>query len=411
MTFWILALLLAGLVTALLILVLIRNRGTQRSRSDFDLAVYRAQLDGVDRDLARGIVTDEAATRTRTEIARRILNADQTAEPVITSQAPATATRIAIGIVAAVLILGTWALYRQLGAPGYGDLPLAARLEASQALYATRPNQAEAERQAANLMPPPAAPDPQFAELMTQLRTALQDRPDDTRGLTLLARNEAALGNYAAAGAAQTRLVALLGDTAQANDFADLADLLILAAGGYVSPEAESALAQALERDPNNGPARYYSGLMFAQTDRPDLAFQIWSRLLNSSTTDEPWLPAIRDQIADIAARAGIRYSLPDQAAIAGLAGPSAADIDAAADMAPEDRMAMIQSMVTGLSDRLATQGGSPEEWARLIGALGVLGETDNARDIWLEARGVFAGNDAALTTLAAAAAQAGLQE
>ncbi len=59
--------------------------------------------------------------------------------------------------------------------------------------------------------------------------------------------------------------------------------------------------------------------------------------------------------------------------------------------MTPEDRMDMIRSMVDGLSDRLATDGGPPEDWARLINALGVLGDTEQAAAIWTEAQSVFA--------------------
>jgi cytochrome c-type biogenesis protein CcmH len=83
--------------------------------------------------------------------------------------------------------------------------------------------------------------------------------------------------------------------------------------------------------------------------------------------------------------------------------------MDAAAEMTPEARMEMIQGMVAGLSDRLATEGGPPEDWARLIGALGVLGNTEQAAAIAAEAEQVFAGNDAALSLIAEARTRAGL--
>ena len=71
----------------------------------------------------------------------------------------------------------------------------------------------------------------------------------------------------------------------------------------------------------------------------------------------------------------------------------------------------MITGMVDRLAERLASEGGTPEEWARLITALGVLGETDRARTTWREARSVFAGQDAALAAIRRAAQQAGLSE
>ena len=85
--------------------------------------------------------------------------------------------------------------------------------------------------------------------------------------------------------------------------------------------------------------------------------------------------------------------------------------VAAAQDMSDEDRNAMIQGMVDRLADRLATEGGTPEEWARLITALGVLGQTDRAKAIWTEAKAVFADQPAALDVLTAAALQAGLSE
>jgi cytochrome c-type biogenesis protein CcmH len=77
--------------------------------------------------------------------------------------------------------------------------------------------------------------------------------------------------------------------------------------------------------------------------------------------------------------------------------------------MSDAERMEMIRGMVEGLSDRLATEGGPPEDWARLIGALGVLGNAEQAAAIADEAEQVFAGNDAALSLIAEARMRAGL--
>ncbi len=53
--------------------------------------------------------------------------------------------------------------------------------------------------------------------------------------------------------------------------------------------------------------------------------------------------------------------------------------------------------MVEGLAQRLATSGGSAEEWARLIRALTVLKENDRAQTILAEARQRFAAEPEAL--------------
>lgn len=409
MIFWIAATALATAVTALFVQVLLRHRGAARARADYDIAVYRDQLEGVESDLARGVITDDAAERLRTEISRRILDADRGRGAEDTRRAPPALTYAAAALGAVLLTGGSLALYATLGAPGYGDLPLQARLENSEELRRSRPSQdaAEAEMAAAALPRQGIEPDEQFLALMDRLRETLEERPNDPRGLELLARNEAAMGNFAAAHEAQARLIEVRGAEATADDYAGLAEMLVLAAGGYVSPEAEAALGRALTRDPQNGPARYYLGLMQSQNDRPDRAFDIWRELLEASRPNAPWVPAIRGQITDVAARAGVNYQPPAPAGAA--PGPSAADLDAAQDMAPEQRMQMVRGMVEGLSDRLASQGGSPDEWARLIGALSVLGERDRAEAIHAEAQQVFANNAAALEQVNAAARQAGI--
>ena len=80
-----------------------------------------------------------------------------------------------------------------------------------------------------------------------------------------------------------------------------------------------------------------------------------------------------------------------------------------APDMSPEERQQMIVGMVGRLSDRLASEGGPPEDWARLIRALGVLEDTAQADVIWKEAKQVFDGNPEALETLRRAAFDAGV--
>ncbi len=407
MVFWVLIIGLAAAVAALLALVLLRRHRVLQARAEYDIAVYREQLAAVDRDVARGVIGTDAAERTRTEIARRILDADRRRSVEITTGAPRGLTVAMAAGVAVVLLGGSVAMYQRLGAPGYGDLPLQARLAATEERRADRPRQAEAEEQAAAFRPETPQPSDDYLQLVERLRATVAGRPDDPRGLGLLARNEAALGNFKAAYDVQRRLIDVLGAQAHADDYADLADMMVLAAGGYVSPEAEAVLEQVLMRDPQNGPARYYVGLMQSQNGRPDLAFEVWRTLLEQSSPEAPWVPAIRAQIEETAARAGQRYELPPADGM--LRGPSAADIAASQDMSPEDRMDMIRSMVAGLSDRLANQGGTAAEWARLIGALGVLGDTDSARAIFAEAQDVFSDDPRGLSEVTEAARGAGL--
>ena len=412
MVFWIVAFVMTAAVTALILLAL-RRGGEEQQAAEADIRVYRDQLKEVERDLARGLLTEAEAETTRVEVSRRLLEADRAASgPADGREAPGVATGAIAALTAVTLVGGAFGLYQWLGAPGYPDLPLATRIEAAETARANRPDQAAAEAEVSAMPRLPAEASEEYLQLMERLRATVAERPDDVQGHRLLARNEAALGNFVAARAAQERVLELLGDGATAQDYADYADLLELAAGGYVSPQAEAVIARVLERDPGNGAARYYTGLLMVQTGRADLAFRVWDELLGQSRPTDPWVPPIRAQIRDLAQIAGVRdYEPPAMRAATAApgAGPTAEQMEAAAEMTAEERMEMIRGMVDGLSDRLATEGGPPEDWARLIGALGVLGNAEQARAIADEAEEVFAGNDAALSLIAEARMRAGL--
>ncbi|MFD1343109.1 c-type cytochrome biogenesis protein CcmI [Litorisediminicola beolgyonensis] len=394
-------------VTALLVLALLHGRRSVDATA-FDIAVYRDQLKEVDRDLARGTIAPEEAERLKTEVSRRLLAADAAAGTESSSRAGRGPTLAAALLVASLILGGGYGLYAQLGAPGYGDLSLATRIELAEDARRTRPSQAMAEEQVPATQPA-QQPSEEYLDLVQKLRGAVAERPDDLQGYTLLARSEAALGNFVAAYEAQERIVELKGDAATGKDYADLADMMVLAAGGYVSPEAEGVLERTLARDPENGVARYYAGLTMAQTGRPDRAFRMWDALLRRSAPEDPWVPPIAGQIEDMAARAGVTDYTPPIPRAPALPGPGAADVEAAQDMTPEARQEMIRGMVARLSDRLATEGGTPEEWARLIGALVVIGDPQQAIAVYADAQEVFAGNDDALATVREAAQGAGI--
>lgn len=401
MAFWLTIIALAGIIAITLLVTMLRGRAGAVSPAAYDLQVYRDQLKEVEKDLARGIISEDDAGRTRVEISRKILESDKALKQGHDATRAPKAVTWAAGAVAVALVLGgSLALYDRMGAPGYTDLPIEQRKQAAEQARKTRPNQAAAEAQAPGATGLPA-PDPKHVELVKKLREVVAQRPNDIQGLTLLARNEAALGNYKAAYEAQSKLIDLKQGDASADDYANLADMMVLAANGYVSPEAEAAVDKALNLDRTNGPARFYLGLLYAQTGRPDIAFNAWRGLLEDSKPDDPWVPPIRGGIEELAARAGVDYRLPPAA---GAPGPSAADMQAAGQMSPEERQQMIRGMVGKLADRLDSEGGSAAEWARLIGSYGVLGEADKAQAALDKASEIFADSPEDLATVRAAA-------
>lgn len=409
MAFWITSVAMA-LVTGLWLAVVVqRQRGNAAAPAPAtggDMAIYRDQLAEIDRDLARGQVAAPEAQRLRTEVGRRLLEADRTSRlRTAEGRAPPVAS-LGLALAGAMLTLAAFGLYLQLGAPTYPDQPQSARLRASEALRANRPSQAAAEAAAAAGIEA-ALPvlDADMADQIARLRSAMLSRPDDLTGQGLLAQYEAASGNYAAAARAQSRVVALKADGVTGADQTTLANLLILAAGGLVTAGAEQALTEALRREPGNGAARYYSGLLFAQIDRPDLAYRLWRPLFEGSSPDDPWMAVLPGQLDLVAEAAGVDYRVP----VPPVTGPGQAEVAAAAQMSAEDRSAMIAGMVERLSARLEADGGTAAEWAQLIAAYGVLGDKDRAAQAWATARALFAAAPGDLATVRTAAEQAGV--
>ena len=399
--FWVVAGAMGFAVAAHLLRALARG-GAVAEAGPMALELYKSQLAEVERDLAKGTLEAGEAERLRIEVQRRMLDAAKAAE-TCAPQAAGLGQRLGFGAIIAALA-GAIGLYFTLGAPDYPDLPLSKRLALAQAAYEARPSQAEAE--AAAPPAPASEADPEFMALIEQLRSAVAQRPQDIEGLTLLARNEAQLGNFVASRRAYEALLAAKGQAASADDYLGAAQAMIAAAGGIVTAQAEAALMQTLKLEPENELARYFAGLMFAQTGRPDRAFELWEPLSRKGTQGAPWSAPLATLLPEVAAAAGINYTPPaDLAQI----GPDAAAMAAAAEMTSEEQRSMISMMVTGLEARLLDGGGTGAEWARLITSLGVLGEKPRAEVALRAARAAMADDPAALTLVEAAAAQAGL--
>ncbi len=386
MWFWIAALALALAAAGYVARPVAFARRASRSRAAHDEQVFREQLAEIDRDVERGILTGEEARAARIEISRRLLAAAAEVENTPDNQpAPRMAS---LALAAALLIgapLGGLALYDRIGAPGLPDQPFSAREAGARASQEV----VEAGIRRTEGPPAPQEGGAEVAALIAQLEDRLKGDEPDRQGLYLLARAYAQTGDHAAGWRTYRRLIDISGGDAPAAVFGAMAESMILAAGGYVSPEAEAALTQALSRDPESPVARYYMGAAFAQTGRAQSAMDVWTRLLQDSPADAPWVGATRAQIADLAQRAGI-------------AAPQLATAPAASEADVRDAAA---GMVARLEARLAADGGAPEEWAQLVRSWAVLGETDKAADAAGRARAALDGQPEALAAIDAALA------
>ena len=347
MTLW----LVMALMTAAAIFAVLwpLGRGTPL-RSGTDLAVYRDQLDEIARDSAAGLIGEREAEAARVEVSRRLIAAAD-AQPAPPAGG-ADWRRRGAAIAALVLLpLGAAALYLKLGSPQLPGMPLAARQTA-------QPHQ------------------PSMAELVARVEGRLEQHPEDGRGWEVLAPVYLGLGRFDDAVKARRNALRLLGTTAER--LADLGEALTAQAGGIVTADAKTAFEQALSQNDKSFKARYFLGLAAEQDGRHDEAAKTWRELIAASPPDAPWLALVRQSLKRIDPNAA---NAPTAApAPAATPGPTPEDVAAASQMTPEQRNAMVRTMVARLAERLTHEGSDIEGWLRLIRAYMVLNDRDKAR-------------------------------
>jgi len=344
-----------------------------------DEAVYRQQLDEVERDLDRGLIDETAADAARTEIARRLLAAN---ERRTAGQAGAKGSPMGVRAGKILAIAGlpvfTLGLYMVLGSPELPDQPLAARLTA-----------------------PPEGQS--VEELVARVERHLAQNPEDGQGWAVIAPVLMRMGDAQGAARAYSNAVRLLGPSPEL--VTDMGEAMTMANEGMISAGARAAFEQAVELDPAAVKPRFFLALALGQEGKTDEAILAWQSLLEGADPEAVWVPAAMDELYKLGGEAPEMASQlrgPDR-------GPDRSDVEAAAEMAPEDRTAMITGMVQGLADRLESEGGSADEWIQLMRAYMVMGDGTKAQETYEAATEAFMGNPADLAKINAAARELGL--
>jgi cytochrome c-type biogenesis protein CcmH len=355
MTLWlILALMTAAAVFA--VLWPLARRTPLRAGSD--LAVYRDQLDEIERDRATGLIGAREAEAARVEIARRLIAAADA--PAVAPAAGAQWRRRAVALVALILLpAGAAGLYVMVGAPGMPGQPHAARQQLS-------------------------PENRSVVELVGRVEAHLESHPEDGRGWEVLAPVYLRLGRFDDAVKARRNVLRLLGEDAVRH--ADLGEALTAAANGIVTADARQAFEAALKLKPDDYRARYFIGLAAEQDGRPKDAADLWRKLLAGAPADASWTDLVRESLARVDPGAAVPAPAP------GTPGPSAEDVAAASQLSPEQRTAMVRGMVERLAARLKQDGSDIEGWLRLVRAYMVLGDKDKARAALTDARRALAG-------------------
>ncbi|MDP6473910.1 MAG: c-type cytochrome biogenesis protein CcmI [Alphaproteobacteria bacterium] len=373
MIFWLVAALMTVAALALVLVPLLRSHRRAPRRVEFDMAIYRDQLNELESDLSRGLVGEDQSEAARVEIQRRMLAAarrggGESPAPEGAEEAPAAPAdkarnRLLMGAMAVAIPALAVALYLILGAPGTPGQPFSG--VAQQGGGATTQ----------------AMGDQSMDATIANLARRLEQEPGDVQGWLLLGRSLLSVQRYGESAQAFATAAKLSGGDPEVNSM--MAEAMVLAAGGVVTPDAEAAFETVLGARPDDAAAQYYIGKALAQRGRPVEALEVWRKLAAETPLDVPWRPDLVAMMERAAEEADmdlgeIPFAAP---ATAQPPGPSQEDMAAAAEMSPDEQLEMIRSMVGRLAARLAEEPDDLEGWRNLARSYRVLGEDAKAAE------------------------------
>lgn len=351
--FWIIAGVLT-LAAAVVLAAPLFDTRKFKSEDAFALEVYRDQLAELTRDEQRGLLTPDQARAAQIEIERRILALDE-GKKFLPARPPSHHLTLAMAV---ILPLAGFGLYLVLGSPHL-------------------PSQSAMDRLAAER----ARTSPEIAALEAKVEQSPSDAQswiDLGRAYVDVERAKDAKDAFAKAMALGRKEPELLRQFAHA---------AILAEGGRVTTDAQSALQRALSADPGDPTSRFFLALAKAQNEDVEGALTDWLTLERQLPPEAPLRRLLAENIDKAARQLGKDPAkLPGRAGGSAPAGPSADDMAAAAQMTPEQRQAFIESMVERLAARMQEEPEDIEGWIRLANAYGVLEKREEARAAWAEA-------------------------
>ncbi len=390
-----------------------QSAGQPEPETAFDAEIYRDQLKEISLDEERGLISPEDAEAARVEISRRLLaiaapsdseknapenipedstdkDSGNVSHQNVSHQAKQTDARLGPAFYAAAAMIPalSLAIYLALGHPGLPGQPFAERAQ-----QPIDRNNVQA--------------------LVAKVEDILRKNPTDGRGWAVLAPVYLRQQRYPEAVDAYRKALSLKGPSA--NLWAGYGEALRLANEGVISEEARQAYLEALKLDKTLVVPKIALAMAKAQDGRPKEAVSDLRKLLAEGGKEAPWKPVVEEQIAAFEALAARRMAAmrpPGSAAPGPSApgpGPTAQDIEDARSMTPQERMAMINSMVEGLAERLKQNKTDLAGWLRLINSYVVLRRHEDAAKALKTAREAFAQDKAALAKLDALAKNLGL--
>lgn len=344
------AVLMTLLVVAWLVRPLLRpapQPGVSSQR--LNAAIYRDQLQTLERDLARGIISPADYEATQDEMQLRLLDdTEAPAAPLPPRHVSFWSARRTAAVIALLFPLGAAGLYGWLGAPAAID-PMATQ-------------KADSEK---------------VVQMVEALAARLKAQPDNPMGWAMLARSYKVLGRLPEAEQAFLKAGELV--NTDPDLLVDYADLLAALAGNNIEGRPLALVKQALILNPQHPMGLMMSGV--AAYRRADYAVAVaqWEKLLTLLEPGSPDAQQVESDITDARAKAG-------RPALANTNADKLPPVDAAAAaaMTPEK----INQMVERLATRLKANPDDLVGWARLARAYRVQGRLAEAEIADARAKG-----------------------
>jgi cytochrome c-type biogenesis protein CcmH len=299
------------------------------SSQRLNAAIYRDQLETLERDQARGVISPADYEATRDELQLRLLDdtEEQSAAPQTASASFWTARRTAVVIVL-LLPLGTAGMYWWLGTP--------------QAIDPTRFAKAEEDK---------------VMQMVDGLAARLKANPDNPKGWAMLARSYKVMGRMQEAQEAFAKVGPLL--ETDPDLLASYADLLAVQAGGRLEGQPMVLVNKALALNPMHPMSLMLAGTAAYQQGNFAGAAKHWEQLLLVLEPGSSDAEQLQSYIADARTKGGVKPSAaaspkavnrnPSSGQSGGASVSGVVDLDAAlkARAAPDD-VVMVIARVPG---------------------------------------------------------------
>ena len=332
-----------------------------------------SQLNEVTNEFKNKQINEEEHKAAKFEINKRILKEIRTEKNrKKAGKAPLIFSNIFLLLGIPFLILLTSTIYIKIGHYGFKDQPQKKRYIKNDISFVNRLNQQQAELLIEQTFNQDSTSQiktetQQLKVLVDRLKIILKDRPKDLKGYNLLVDNTAKLGDYKTSYQGQNHIIENIKPKVSAEDYSKLAELMISATNGYVSIEAEDNIKKSLHLDSSNHRSRYYYGLLKIQKKKFLEGYNIWKDILAEGIENSPWNQLIKQDIKKLEKM--INGTFPEEPKE-----PWQINVN-------EETMGIINEMVLTLSKRLKTEGGTYEEWIKLIRSYLVLGKKDKANE------------------------------